>query len=396
MNKKVSLGVTISVAAIVCALTFIVTSFLTLQRFNTKVQAVKEKAEKYERLEALDTYVREHFYQKDLDEEALLDGILKGYVAGLDDPYSVYLTDEEYDAMMTKESGKTVGIGVTVQPTDDGNMEIIETEEGSPAQQGGLLAGDIIIGVEGQAVSEMEYIEAVDMVRGDENTKVHLTILRNSHEVEYTITRRSFDVKTVKAELLDNHIGYIRITNFRENTDEQFQDALDEMIANGADALLFDVRNNGGGLLTSLEAILDPLLPEGVIATATYQDGTTETAVYSDASEMDLPMVVLVNGHSASAAELFSASLRDFKGAKLIGQTTYGKGVMQTTSRMADGGGLTLTVATYQTTKSECYHGVGLEPDEVVEPAEDTDVSAIDPDTDPQLAAGIEALQAAE
>ncbi len=392
MNKKVSLGVCISAVAIVCALTFIVTSFLSLQRFNTKVQAVKEKAEKYERLEALDTYVRENFYKSDLDEDALMDGLLKGYVEGLDDPYSVYMNDEEYETLMTRESGKTVGIGVTVQPTDEGYIEIILVEEGSPAEAAGLLVGDILIGVDGQEIGGIPYSEAVEMVRGEENTKVKLTVLRNGREVEFTVTRKSFDLKTVKAQLLNGHIGYIRITNFRENTDEQFQDALDEMTANGADCLLFDVRTNGGGLLDSLEHILDPLLPEGIIATATYQNGNTETVVSSDASEIDLPMAVLVNGNSASAAELFAASLRDFKGAKLIGETTFGKGVMQTTRALPDGGAITLTVATYQTTRSACYHGVGLVPDETVSAGENTIISNIDPETDPQLAAGIAAL----
>lgn len=392
MNKKVSLGVCISAVAIVCALTFIVTSFLSLQRFNTKVQAVKEKAEKYERLEALDTYVRENFYKSDLDEDALMDGLLKGYVEGLDDPYSVYMNDEEYETLMTRESGKTVGIGITVQPTDEGYIEIILVEEGSPAEAAGLLVGDILIGVDGQEIGSIPYSEAVEMVRGEENTKVKLTVLRNGREVEFTVARKSFDLKTVKAQLLDGHIGYIRITNFRENTDEQFQDALDEMTANGADCLLFDVRTNGGGLLDSLEHILDPLLPEGIIATATYQNGNTETVVSSDASEIDLPMAVLVNGNSASAAELFAASLRDFKGAKLIGETTFGKGVMQTTRALPDGGAITLTVATYQTTRSACYHGVGLVPDETVSAGENTIISNIDPETDPQLAAGIAAL----
>ena len=393
MNHKVSLGVTISVAAIVCALTFIVTSFISLQRFNTKVQAVKEKAEKYERLEALDSYVRGHFYQKELDEGALMDGILKGYVAGLDDPYSYYLNDEEYAALMDKESGKQVGIGVTVQPTEDGYLDIVYVEEGSPAEDGKLMEHDLIVAVEGEDVAQMTYQGAVDAVRGEEGTKVKLTIRRNGQDVDFTITRRSFDLKTVSAQLLDGHIGYIRITNFRENTDDQFQAAFEDMIANGADCLLFDVRNNGGGLVDSLQNMLDPLLPEGTIATATYQDGTAQTIVYSDATETELPMAVLVNGFTASAAELFAASLHDFKDVPLIGEQTYGKGVMQTTSRMADGGGLSLTVATYQTTRSECYHGVGLTPDKVVETGEETVIADIDPDTDPQLAAGIAVLE---
>jgi carboxyl-terminal processing protease len=164
------------------------------------------------------------------------------------------------------------------------------------------------------------------------------------------------------------------------------------MTANGADCLLFDVRTNGGGLLDSLSNMLDPLLPEGVIATATYQNGSTENVIISDASEMNLPMVVLVNAKTASAAELFAASLRDFKDAKLIGKKTFGKGVMQTTRGMADGGALTLTVATYRTTRSECYHGIGLEPDQTVETGEDTDIEAFDPETDPQLAAAVAAF----
>ena len=392
MNKKVSLGVTISAMAIVCALTFIVTSFISLQRFNTKVQAVKEKAEKYSRLEALDTYVREHYYKSELDEDGLMNGILKGYVKGLDDPYSLYMTEEEYTSIKMRDSGKQVGIGVTVVQNDDGYADIIEVEEGSPAENGGLRVGDVLIAVDGKDLKEVGYSESIENVRGEPDTKVKLTIRRNGADTEFTITRKEFELQTVKSELLDGHIGYIRIRAFRENTDEQFQTAMDDLIANGADALLFDVRNNGGGLLTSLQNMLDPLLPEGVIATATYQNGESETVISSDEVETDLPIAVLVNEKSASASELFAASLRDFKNAKLIGVQTYGKGVMQNMVAMPDGGGLNLTVATYQTTRSECYHGVGLTPDQVVEPDKDTDIDAIDAATDPQLAAGIAAL----
>ena len=395
MNKKVSLGVTISAMAIVCALTFIVTSFISLQRFNNKVQAVKEKAEKYSRLEALDTYVREHYYQSELDEDGLMNGILKGYVEGLDDPYSVYLTEEEYSAAKLRDSGRQVGIGITVTQNADGYAEILEVQEDSPAENGGLQVGDVIVAVEGKDLKEAGYEESINKVRGEPDTKVRLTIRRKEKDSEFTITRRDFELKTIKSELLEGHIGYIRIRAFRENTDEQFQAAMDDLIANGADALLFDVRNNGGGLLDTLQNMLDPLLPEGVIATATYQNGESETVISSDDVETDLPIVILVNGKSASASELFSASLRDFKNAKLIGTQTYGKGVMQNMVPMPDGGGLNLTVATYQTTKSECYHGVGLTPDEVVEPSDDTDVDAIDPGTDPQLTAAIAALSPA-
>ncbi|MCR4646541.1 MAG: S41 family peptidase [Oscillospiraceae bacterium] len=392
MNHKISIGVMISIVAIACALTFILTSFFSLQSFNAKVQDVKEKAAKYDRLEALDTYVRARFYQKDIDEEQLMDGMLKGYVAGLGDPYSRYLSAEEFDELVTKEAGLKSGIGIYAVLNDDGNIRITRIEEDGPADEAGIEPGDIITAVNGEPVTELGYSDAVENLRGEEGTDVQITFLRNGLERKINITRRYYDVRTVFYQMLDGQIGYIRITNFRENTAEQFQQALDEMLGSGARYLLFDVRGNTGGLLKSLEKMLDPLLPEGVIATATYQDGKTETAIYSDASETDLPMAVLVDGGSASAAELFAASLRDFGKAKLVGTTTFGKGVMQTTQRLEDGGGLTLTVATYQTTVSECYHGVGLTPDLEVEPGENVDPYEIDRETDPQLAAGIDLL----
>ncbi len=392
MNHKVSLGVTISIAAIVCAVTFVLTSFFSLQSFNEKVQAVKEKAEKYERLEALDTYVREKYYTDEIDEDALMNGMLKGYVAGLGDPYSSYMTAEEYAERMEKESGQQIGIGVTVSMDEDGNIFVHSVEDNSPAAEVDIRAEDVITAVDGNIVTEVGFDTAVEAVRGDEGTSVRLTILRDGKELQKTVVRKNYDVKTVYSQMLDNQIGYIRITAFRENTAQQFQDALDGLKATGARALLFDVRNNGGGLLDTLEDILDPLLPEGVIATATYQGGDTQTVVYSDAEETDLPMAVLVNGGSASAAELFSASLRDFKEAKLVGKTTYGKGVMQLTRQMEDGGGLTLTVATYQTALSDCYQGVGLTPDVEVDVGEDVDITACDPETDTQLAAAIKLL----
>lgn len=395
MNHKISIGVMISIVAIACALTFILTSFFSLMDFNGKVQDVKEKAAKYERLEALDTYVHEQYYQE-IDEEKLTDGILKGYVAGLGDPYSKYLTSEEYRVQLTKEAGQNTGIGITAMLNDDGNILIVRTEQDAPAEKAGLQAGDIITGVNGEKTTDLGYEEALTNIRGEEGTDVMLTYLRNGLERTVTITRYHYDVQTVSYQMLDGQIGYIRILNFRENTSEQFQTALDELLGNGARYLLFDVRDNTGGLLSSLEKILDPLLPEGVIATATYRDGTSIAVVNSDAAELDLPMVVLVNGGSASAAELFAASLRDFGKAKLVGTNTYGKGVMQTTFPMKDGGAITLTVATYQTSVSECYHGVGLKPDLEVEAGEDVDLDAVDRDTDPQLAAAIDMLLGTE
>ncbi len=392
MNKKVSLGLTISIAALAAAMTFIITLFFSLRHFNEQVQSVKEKAAKYERLETVDSYVRQNFYQE-LDEDAIMDGILKGYMSGLHDKYSHYMTAEEYKELQQTESGKTVGVGVTVTMDDEGYIHILEVEKNSPAESAGLQPDDRVVAVDGEDVLAIGFEEATNRVKGEEGTTVVLTIRRDGKEKDYSIIRKTFDVITVEGRLFGGGIGYISISNFRENTPAQFRQIMEDLIANGAKSLIFDVRDNGGGLLRSLEEMLDPMLPEGVIAVATYQDGSTETAVYSDAEEMDLPMVVLVNENSASAAELFAASLQDFEKATLVGTTTFGKGIMQMTTPLEDGGGLTLTIATYQTTRSDCYHGVGVVPDIEVAAGEDTDIDNADPATDPQLAKAIEILK---
>ncbi len=363
--KQIRFSTFVSVTALLCALTFTGTVLFMQHR-------LRKTEEKYQRLASLDEYIQSNYYT-DYDRDILTDSMLKGYVAGLGDRYSTYLTPEEYSDLMTKEAGKTIGIGVTVIQNDDGYPKIIEVQENSPAQRAGLHPKDIIIAVDGEDVLSVGYAESIERIRGEEGTTVRLTVRQDGEEKEFSIVREAFDVITVQYEMLDNHIGYIHIASFRENTASQFQDALDDLLSQEADALIFDVRDNGGGLLAALEKMLDPLLPEGDIATAAYQGGRTEVIVKSDAQELDLPMAVLVNENSASAAELFSASLRDFKQVKLVGTQTFGKGIMQVTTRMSDGGGLTLTVATYQTTKSECYHGIGLAPDIVVEQDENSD-----------------------
>lgn len=387
-SQKINIRTGLSITVLACVLTALVTCFLTLWLMNQKLG-------KYSRLRELDNYVKNNYYL-DLDEEteqAVMDTMLKGYVSGLGDRYSQYLTPEEYQAFMTKESGKTVGIGITVIPNEEGYPKIIEVQENSPAEQAGLQVDDVLIAIEGQNILEYGYTESIENVKGEEDTTVHIAIQRNGTQQDYDVVRKTFDIVTVQSQMLENQIGYIRITSFRENTVEQFLNALEILQNDGAKGLIFDVRDNGGGLLDSLEKMLDPLLPEGIIATATYHGGVTETVVESDANEIHLPMVVLVNQNSASAAELFSASLRDFKQAKLVGTQTFGKGVMQVTARMQDGGGLSLTVATYQTSVSECYHGVGLAPDVVVEASEDFIlVNEANPDTDLQLASAMELI----
>lgn len=333
-------------------------------------------------------------YYTDVNTEKTMQGALKGYVAGLDDPYSQYMTAEEYGAYQTEEAGQTVGIGVTVQQTEDGYLRVVSVNADSPADKAGVQSEDVLIAADDQDIAELGYQGAVEAVRGEEGTTVQLTVKRGSETLKLDVKRESMEVTTAQGEMLDGDIGYIRISSFKGNTPEQFQAIFDQLVSDGAKALVFDLRDDGGGLVDALEKILDPLLPEGDIAIATYRDGTTKTLVQSDAEECNLPMTVIVNGNTASAAELFTASLHDFGKASVVGTQTFGKGIMQVTQAMPSGGALTLTVATYQTTKGECYHKVGITPDEVVEPGADAiDYDNPNPEKDLQLKKAIEMVQ---
>lgn len=342
----------------------------------------------------LEKYVNDNYY-KAADKEAAMNGALKGYVEGLEDPYSSYLTADEYNSWKTMESGTMVGIGVTVQFDEESGLYVAEVKEGYPAYESGIKEGDIITEVEGESIPEMGYEEAVSRIKGEEGTSVNLTIKRDDNEdMKFSVLRSEIVVNTVSGKMLDEDIAYIRISAFRENTDEQFKEIFDELIDDGAKGLVFDLRNNGGGMLVSLKAIIDPLLPEGTIATAKYGNGEVKTIIESDKNEINLPMAVLVNGNTASAAELFAASLSDFDKAFLVGETTYGKGVMQDTREVA-GGAVTLTVATYQTVRGECYHGIGITPDYEVSLSEDFVLDYENPDEkgDSQLKTAIENLK---
>ena len=374
MNKKISLGLALSLIAISVAVTFILTSFFSLQSFNSKVVDVNEKSKKYSSLQLMDTYVRDNFYGE-INEGDLSDGILKGYISGLDDQYSRYLTADEYLSEQSDDSGELVGLGLTLAQDESGYIRISEILTDSPAAETGLVQGDLIIRIDGLDVIDTGFEESVEAMRGTEGSSITLTIRRDGIDTDYTFTRRAINVVSVTGEMLGGYIGYIKITGFKKNTPEQFIETLERLTTNGAKYLLFDVRDNHGGLVSALEECLDPLLPEGVVATAEDKDGHSETIAYSDASELDLPMAVLVNEKTASAAELFAGALKDFGKASIVGMQTFGKGVMQATTPFEGGGAIVLTVAEYKTPFSPCYNGVGITPDYRVE-NEEADIDA--------------------
>ncbi|MBE6847713.1 MAG: S41 family peptidase [Ruminococcus sp.] len=377
MKKQISLQKGILMCIVTglaaCMITTAI-AVVVIHRHNTELQ------KKFARLDALDAEIRSSYYTKEIDEEALMDATLKGYVAGLGDPYSVYLTDEELAETREGNTGQYVGIGVSVLQSQDNTVLVTDVFPNSPAEKGGIGVGDYIIRVNDLSVSE-DAQTATDAIKGLPDTEVTVTVLRpDGSEHTTTMLRAKVDEPTVFHEMLEDSIGYIRIKKFRTITIEQFLNAYEDLQKQGAKGFVFDVRNNGGGLLSALEAMVDPFLAKGDFAFAYDQNGKATPIIESDAECAKVPMVILTNGSTASAAELFACLLRDYADAVLVGEKTFGKGIMQTTYSLPDGGGLTLTTATYSTGETECYHGVGISPDveSVYDPAAETDTQLED------------------
>ena len=388
MNNKLSKAKTFLAALISSVITGAVVFGLCNKHFSD----LKEKENIIQEIFEVKDYIDEFFYE-DADDETLVTSALKGLVDRRVSGYAAYMTPDEYKQSVINSQGSLTGIGITVIQNDEKKIEIVSVTENSPASEYDIKEGDILTAVDGIDAENVEYDNLISLVRGKEETDVTITLDRNGEKLEYTITRKKIDTITVTYDMLENNIAYIKITGFKETTVKQYEEALDNALKNNAKGIIFDLRDNGGGLLTSCSSCLDPLLPEGVVATAEFKNGKTEVICESDAEELDLPMAVLVNENTASAAELFASALRDFDKAKLVGKKTFGKGIMQNTVELKNGGGLKITVATYKTAKSECYHKIGLLPDYEVDLPEDTDISNPDPETDTQLKKALEILK---
>ncbi len=395
MEKKISIKSAAVIAGAVAVITFSVTSFWAFQICNDSVAMLRKKAKSIEDIYTVDQYIDEKYYGE-YDEEKIVDSSLKAMVAALDDKYSAYMTPDEYEQNLLDAKGSISGIGIVVNLTEENEIKIVDVNEDGPAKEAGLKIDDIITAIDGNNVSEMEYADAVNLVRGETGTEVTLTVKRGTQQLDFTMTREEIVSQSVTSRMLENDIAYIRITGFKENTSYQYNVELKKCLEDGAKAIIFDLRNNGGGLVSACSDCLDPLLPEGDIAIAEFKDGSSEVICKSDDLELDLPMAVLVNENSASAAELFAAALRDFDKAVLVGKNTFGKGIMQNTYNLDNGGGIRLTVAKYRTVKSECYHGVGLAPDyeaDIPEKYAQTSIEDIPENEDTQLQKAIEVLK---
>ncbi len=332
--------------------------FLVSTAFVDRYQPIIRK------LAMLESVLNE-YYVGDVDRYKLQEGIYKGFISGVGDAYSTYYTQEEYDAFKEETSGIYNGIGIKMYlETEDNSIVIKEVFEGSPAESAGLLPYDKIIKVAGKSVSGNDYTTVTELVAGKKDTDIALTIYRPSDNktYEFSLTRSNITYPTVYFRMLDEDLAYIQVTKFEELTHNQFKNALEKSKEQNAKGIVLDLRNNPGGLLRIAKDIVDELVPEGIIVSTKDKNGKS-IEYYADREYHDIPMVVLINGSSASASEVVAGALKDYNRAKLVGETSYGKGVVQTIIPLSDGSAIKLTTSQYFTPSGVCIQGIGIEPD---------------------------------
>lgn len=320
----------------------------------------------YIKLSEIDLLVRNYFYG-DLSEADFDTALCNGYISQLDDDYAEYMPAKDAKENFDSFDGKEMGIGITIAiHPDTFAFHIINVSTQSPADKAGLSSGDIIVAVGGSDIGKENYVDKYYELLGEVGDELEFSVERDGEILPYNVTIENFEVQSVFSRLIDG-FGYIQITDFNSLTVKQFKNAIDSLVADGAKGLIFDVRDNGGGTLDSVAEMLDYILPKGDIVYVEYADGGKKVLHKSDSREIELPMAVLTDKETASASELFAASIRDYEKGALIGQTTYGKGVMQKNFRLHDGSAVRFTSAKFFSKGGINYNGVGIEPDYKIE-----------------------------
>lgn len=395
MGKKITLGTAITLIIIAVAITVSLTMVLALRNFNEKVSGITERENMFAKFTEIDNYVRQN--RSDIDEETLMDGVAKGYLSGINDPYALYMSAETYSAYVAASSQTVAGVGITASMDSDGYMLVGKVYDGSTAASAGILPGDLIIKVDDINLSADTYAESEALLIGEAGTKVTLKVRRDGEDTEMEITRRVLTPTNVTAVPFDNYY-YIRVDDFTESTPDQFSKAVEKAISAGAQYLVFDVRSVNSGLVSSAATVLDRLVGSGDMLYVEYNDGSKETLYTSNSRETDIPMVVLVNESTAGAAEFFAAGLRDFGKAKIVGMQTAGIGSLQKIYKLDDGSAIQLTIGKYYLANSKtAWEGSGVVPDHMVSldyTPDFSNLSAIDPGFDAQFAKAIEVASA--
>ena len=347
------------------------------------------------KLTEIETLVQ-NYYLNEIDTDQVENYLYKGMIAGLDDPYAAYYTKEEYQSLMDSTNGSYYGIGVEMsQNMTTGIITITRVFEGSPAEEAGLLPGDVIYKVDDEEVTGEDLTKVVSKVKGAEGTTIPISVAREgeSDYLTFDVERRMIEISTVDHKMLDGNIGYISVASFDDVTVNQFLAALDALENQGETALIIDLRNNGGGLVSSACSMLDRLLPEGLIVYTEDKYGNRDEMKSDAENHFDKPLVLLVNGNSASASEIFAGAIKNYGIGTLVGTQTFGKGIVQKIYPLSDGTAVKLTVSKYYTPNGNNIHGIGIAPDVEAEldPAVANEV-VIPEEKDNQLQKAIEIL----
>ena len=351
--------------------------------------------DEYTKLEQLSDLIQERFIGE-VDKTAMEDAAAAAMISSLGDRWSHYMAADAYDDYKDQMNNSYVGIGITIRVRDDGYFDVLEVVSGGPAEGAGVQAGDVLKYVEGQDCAELGMDATTNLVKGEEGTAVNLTFERGGRTVEVSIVRAYFETEVATWEMLEDRIGYVRIVNFDKRCADETVAAIEAVLAQGARAIVFDVRNNPGGYQAELVKVLDYLLPEGDLFRSEYFDGRTSVDT-SDAKCLDIPMAVLVNSESYSAAEFFAAALSEYDAAVVVGEQTCGKGYFQITYELKDGSAVGLSVGKYYTPNGVSLAEVGITPDVVVDVDEETFLqiyaNTLPWQEDPQILAAIDALK---
>lgn len=403
MSKKKATTRIVLLVLITNIATFTISNLLPIP-LNKKVIISKDEYEqlttvykKYSKAMTIEESVKKNFL-KDVSDETLMDGQLKGMLESLKDPYSTYMSKSEFDDFMEHTKGVYGGIGVIVSPGEDNLITVVSPIEDTPGEKAGLKTGDKIIKIDGEEFTADKMDAAVKIMKGKPGTEVNLTILRKdkdgkSNNIDLKIKREEIRLKTVKVEMLEDKIGYIKITSFDDLTYKDFKKGFDTLAKDGAKGIIVDLRNNPGGLLDVSADIADEFLGEGTIVYTEDKNGEREY-LKSDKKKTDLPLVMLVNEGSASASEILAGAVKDTERGILVGTKTFGKGIVQRIVKLPDGSGYKMTVSEYFTPKGTNIHNIGIKPDVEVKLPEEVQITG--PENlreDVQLKKGIEIMK---
>lgn len=391
MKKKISVGMLISLVAIACAITYVVTITVSTNMFNRLIGGVNEREEIYSKIQEIDSYVRNASYY-DIDESTLINGIVNGYIGGLADSGAQYLTAAQAYKKMQVESGTVVSVGFEAEKEESGYIVVSHIYPDSPASALNIQVGDVITAVDGSNVLEMGADNAINALDGDESTNVRLSLQRNGEAISITATRRSFTIRSVTSKVVSGY-GYIRISAFNAETDGQFISELQNLQAGGVLGYVIDVRSCTG-TFDALPDMLGRFISGQLIANARYKDGTVaKFAETLGEADVKVPVVVIVNEGTAGAAELFAVSLRDFAAAKIVGKQTAGVGTVTETKNLSDGTAVVITTAELIPAASNTLSG-GIKVDFSVDTRNEPDYSPEDvSSSDPQISKAFEVLE---